>query len=196
MIIKGSSRAAPKRLAKHLLRGDTNERVEIIASDYTATQNLNEALLEMQALTAGTRGFKGLYHANIDPHGDYNMTEEQWFRAVDVLEEELGLQHQPRVVVKHQKNGREHLHVVWARTDIETMTLRSDSNTYMAHERASHRLEDEFGHEHVPGAHYKRDKTQERPVADFSHMEWQQMERSGLDPRERKAMLTGQYERS
>ena len=30
MIIKGASRAAPAKLAKHLERGDTNEHVEIL----------------------------------------------------------------------------------------------------------------------------------------------------------------------
>ena len=55
------------------------------------------------------------------------MTPEQWQRAVDVLDKELGLEGQPRAVVMHEKRGREHIHVVWARTDIDTMTLRSDS---------------------------------------------------------------------
>ncbi|WP_374142216.1 hypothetical protein [Sphingomonas sp.] len=45
------------------------------------------------------------------------------------------------------------MHVVWARTDLDTMTLRSDSQNYHAHERASLRLEQEFGHELVPGKH-------------------------------------------
>ena len=196
MIIKGASRAAPAKLAKHLERGDTNEHVEILEFEGVATQHLAEALSDMQLLASGTRGKKGLYHANIDPHADYPMTREQWDRAVEVLEQELGLQGQPRVTVMHRKNGREHLHVVWARTDLETMTLRSDSNNYLAHERASHQLEIEFGHEHVPGVHHKRDKSQERPVAAFDHAEWQQMERSQLDPRERKAEITGLYERA
>lgn len=196
MIIKGAARAAPAKLAKHLERGDTNEHVELLEFEGVATENLAEALADMQALASGTRGQKGLYHANIDPHADYPMTREQWDRAVAVLEQELGLEGQPRVTVMHRKNGREHLHVVWARTDLETMTLRSDSNNYLAHERASHQLEQEFGHEHVPGVHHKRDKSQERPVAAFDHAEWQQMERSQLDPRARKAEITALYEQS
>lgn len=43
MIIKGGSRAAPAQLARHLQRGDTNERVQIIQLQ-SPSLNLTEAL--------------------------------------------------------------------------------------------------------------------------------------------------------
>lgn len=196
MIIKGKSRAAPMRLAKHLERTDTNEHVEMLEFRDVPLENLEHALRHMQMLTAGTQGTKGLYHANIDPHADYPMTREQWERCADVLEQELGLDGQPRVIVMHKKEGREHIHVVWARTDLDTLTLRSDSFTYGKHERASARLEEEFGHEHVPGKWHKRDPGKELPMADYNHAEWQQSERSGLDAVERKQEITALYEQS
>ena len=196
MIIKGKSRTRPKGLAKHLERTDTNERVDLLQVDFSATGNLEEALCDMQAICLGTQGKNGLYHANIDPHSDYPMTREQWFRAADVLEQELGFEGQPRVVVLHKKEGREHIHVVWARTDLDTMTLRNDAFTYGKHERASARLEEEFGHEHVPGKWHKRDPEKELPMADYNHAEWQQSERSGLDAVERKQEITALYEQS
>ena len=196
MIIKGKSRARPRGLANHLERTDTNERVDLLQVDFSATGNLEEALIDMQAICLGTQGKNGLYHANIDPHSDYPMTQEQWFRAADVLEQELGFEGQPRVIVLHKKEGREHIHVVWARTDLDTMTLRPDSFTYGKHERASARLEEEFGHEHVPGKWHKRDPEKELPMADYNHAEWQQSERSGLDTVERKAEITALYEQS
>src|SRR5439155_6680181 len=121
-----------------------------------------------------------------------------WFRAVDTLETELGLSGQPRAVVLHEKNGREHVHVVWQRTDIDTMTLVSDSNNYYAHERASMALEKEFGHEHVPGKHAKRDreKQPEMPKAEATHAEWQQAERTGIDPGDLKEAITAFYRHS
>ncbi|MDX1556358.1 MAG: hypothetical protein R3212_10055, partial [Xanthomonadales bacterium] len=85
MIIKGGSRAAPGQLAYHLQRVDTNERVRILELDSPAP-NLKEAFRDWQTLSEGTRGEKGLYHANIDPHAQYDMTGEQWKRAADVLE--------------------------------------------------------------------------------------------------------------
>jgi outer membrane biosynthesis protein TonB len=191
MIIKGGSRAAPGQLAWHLQRRDTNERVDILELQSPAS-TLGEAFRDWQILSEGTRGFKGLYHANIDPAQDYTMTREQWQHAVDVLEKELKLEGQPRAVVMHEKFGREHIHVVWARTDIDEMVLRSDSQNYLAHERASQRLEMEFGHEPVPGKHAKRDREQqpEFPRAEANQAEWQQGERTGIDPAARKDQIT------
>lgn len=196
MIIKGKSRAAPSQLARHLGRADTNERIEVLQLDSAGSPA--EAFRDWQTYTLATKGKLGLYHANIDPDAKYEMTPQQWMRAVDILEEELGLQGQPRAVVMHEKNGREHIHVVWARADMDTLTLRSDSMNYQAHECASLRMEQEFGHEHVPGKHAKRDRENqpEFPSAEVSHDEWQQAERSGLGHKDRKAQVTGLYEAS
>lgn len=193
MIIKGGSRANPSQLARHLLRRDQNELIFLLQCDSSPTGNLREAFADMQLLTAGTRGTKGLYHAQISPDSRYTLSREQWERSADVLEEELGLKGQPRTLVFHQKKGRTHLHVVWARTDLESMTLRSDSRNYDAHERASQRLEIEFGHEPTPGRHAKRDPTKERPTAAFNHAAWQQFERTQIDPRDLKQSLTELY---
>jgi hypothetical protein len=72
------------------------------------------------------------------------------------------------------------------------MTLRSDSMNYPAHERASKALELEFGHELVPGKHAKRDreKQPEFPNAAVNHAEWQQAERTGINPADRKDQIT------
>ncbi len=195
MIIKGGSRAAPRGLARHLGREDTNERVQILELQSPA-RNTTEAFEDWQTLAEGTIGRFGLYHANIDPDAKYTMTDEQWFRAVDVLEEELRLTGQPRAIVMHEKNGRQHIHVVWQRTDVDTMTLRDDSWNFASHERASLRLEREFGHELVPGKHAKRDRENQpdMPDARLDHSEWQQAERGGLDHNTRKAQVTALYQ--
>lgn len=197
MIIKGGSRGGPKWLGRHLGRTDTNERVEVVELQSPHT-DLTETFRDWQALAGGTRGRKGLYHANIDPAVDYAMTPEQWRRSVEILERELGLEGQPRAVVLHRKKDREHLHVVWSRTDLETMRLKSDSKNYAAHERASLALEREFGHAHVPGKHAKRDRErqQEPPKADLTQADWQQAERTGLDPRAVKADIARLFHQS
>ena len=194
MIIKGKSRGSPVQLARHLLRTDTNETVKIVQLD-SPTGSLREALRDWQLIAAGTRGSLGLYHANISPEARYAMAPEQWQRAADVLEKELGFDGQPRAVVVHEKHGRQHIHVVWQRTHIDTMTLVPDSFNYVAHERASLALEQEFGHEHVPGKHAKRDreKQPEFPKAQISHAEWQQAERAGADPHAFKDAITAIY---
>ena len=195
MIIKGKSRGGPKQLATHLLRADTNERVEILELQSLAP-SLDKAFLDWQLIAEGTNGRRGLYHANIDPDARYTMTAGQWLRAVNVLERELGLDGQPRAVILHEKKDRQHLHVVWQRTDIDSMTLVSDSQNYHAHERASLALEKEFGHAQVPGKHAKRDTDQPAPKSDLTHAEWQQAERSGIDPRAFKDQVTALYQAS
>lgn len=196
MIIKGNSRGGASQLARHLLRTDTNERVKIIEMQ-SPLDDLGDTLRDWQFISTGTKGTKGLYHANISPD-NYAMTLKQWLRCVEVLEKELGLTGQPRTIIMHMKHGREHIHVVWQRTDIDTMTLRSDSQNYQAHERAGMTLEEEFGHEMVPGKHAKRDREQqpEFPRAKYDMAEAQQFERNNIDPEQFKITLTEIYRQS
>ena len=83
MIIKGKSRAGPSQLAHHLGRADTNERVEILQLDSAGTPE--QAFRDWQTYTLATKGKLGLYHANIDPDTKYEMTPEQWTRAVGAM---------------------------------------------------------------------------------------------------------------
>ena len=55
---------------------------------------------------------------------------DHWQRAVDRLEEKLGLTGQPRAVVMHEKLGREHIHVVWGRVRADTLVAVADSHNY------------------------------------------------------------------
>ncbi len=194
MIIKGGARAKPADLAAHLQRTDTNERVLVLEVAW-GSQDLRQAFTDWQDLVAVTaKGQHGLYHANIDPHEDYQMSGEQWAYAIQKLESELGLEGQPRAVVMHVKHGREHVHVVWSRTDLDTQTLRSDSNNYEAHERSARHLEQTFGHEIVPGPHTGRDKSLARDS--ISHAEWQQAERTGISVAERRGAMRDAWEQS
>ena len=211
MIAKGASRNNPRQLAVYLMRVeryDTGEPVELLELQSGWANSLDpdtarpriasrliEAFRDWQLLTEGTKqGRDGLYHAEISPEARYaaTMTPEEWKRAADILGEELGLQDQPRAVVLHGgTDGRKHLHVVWALTDIEVMKLVSDSYNFVAHEKASHRMEMEFGQEFVPGKHAKRDREQqpEFPRQDFDYAESQMAERSPLTVGERKEQI-------
>ncbi|EGO93172.1 relaxase/mobilization nuclease domain-containing protein, partial [Acidiphilium sp. PM] len=189
MIIKGGTRAGGADLGVHLSRTDTNERVLLLELRGVAGMNLDQALREMEAFGAGTRCKSPLYHANIDPRADERLTPEQWGRAVDALEAKLGFTGQPRALVQHVKEGREHVHVVWSRIDLERNRAIPDSHNYRKHEEVARALEREFGHERVQGAHVERDG-KERPARTPSHAEMQQAERSGLDPKAIKAEIT------
>lgn len=208
MIVKGAARAGPTQLGNYLMRvyasADKNEYTELLELQSpwatletpgreSAAAQLVQTFREWQILAEGTKqGRDGMYHAQISPAAAYAMTTEQWIRAADILGEELGLKDQQRAVVLHGGDDRPHLHVVWARTDIDTMKLHSDSYNYLAHEEASKRMELEFGHEFVPGKHAKRDrdKQPEFPRAEMTQDECQQAERTGIDPARRKEQIT------
>lgn len=208
MIVKGAARAGPTQLGNYLMRlyasADKSEYTELLelqspwATPETPGRDRAAAQLvrtfgDWQTIAEGTKqGRDGLYHAQISPAAAYAMTTEQWIRAADILGEELGLKDQQRVVVLHGGKDRPHIHVVWARTDIDTMKLCSDSHNYLAHEQASKRMELEFGQEFVPGKHAKRDRNKqpEFPRAEMTLDECQQAERTGMDPALRKEQIT------
>ncbi len=189
MIIKGKSVGGGDRLATHLTRADTNERVLVKELRGVAAEDLRGALLEIEAVSAGTRTTKPFYHASINTEAHERLTDEQRAHAIDTLEEKLGLTGQPRVVVIHEKKGREHCHIVWSRIDLDRMAAISDSHNYRKHEEVARALELEFGHERVQGAHVGRDGA-ERPKRTPSHAEMLQAERTGISLDEVRAKIT------
>jgi hypothetical protein len=179
MIIKGSSRSGPSALAAHLGNTTTNERVTLLETRGTVSQDMRGALIEMDAYALGTRCEKPLYHANIDPQPPHRLTPEQRMAVIDALEEKLGLVGHQRIVVMHEKHGREHLHVVWTRIDLDHMRSVSDSHNYRKHEEVARDLERRFGHDRVQGAHAERDGV-DRPDRTPSRAELRQEERTGI----------------
>src|SRR6185437_15994206 len=96
---------------------------------------------------------------------------------------------QARLVIVHEKEGREHCHIVWSRIDLDRMTAISDSHNYRKHEEVARALEREFGHQRVQGAHLEREG-KERPERTPSHAEMLQAERTGLSAREVQNKVT------
>lgn len=189
MIIKGTSVAGAGRLEVHLTRVDENERVEIREFRGVASENLHDALHDMEAFAAGTRAEKPFYHASINTLASERLTEEQRAHGIETLERKLGLTGQPRIVVVHEKKDREHTHIVWSRIDLEHMRAISDSHNFAKHEEIARQLEREFGHARVQGAHAERDGTP-RPKRTPSHAEMLQAERTGLTPQQVTEQVT------
>ncbi len=211
MIAKGGARADPSQLGPYLMRTgryDTGEKARLLElrSPWAASRDgdreksaalLIEAFSDWQTWCEGTKqGEHGLYHAQISPALKYakTMTDEQWLRCADILEEELGFQGQDRAVAWQEgKDGRHHLHIAWARTDTETMKVITDSKNYLKHERASNRMEKEFGHEFVAGKHAKRDRVKQKefPRADSTYADHMHAARTKMSLEERRAQITG-----
>jgi hypothetical protein len=195
MIIKGKSRAGPQQLATHLGNAEKNERVSLVETRGTIAQDLRGALVEMDALAAGTRCQRSLYHAAISPEPPHVLTPEQRAEAIDALETKLGLDGHARVVVMHEKLGRQHIHVVWSRIDLEKMRSVSDSHNFRKHEEVARDLERRFGHDRVQGAHHERDGV-ERPDRTPSRAELQQQERTGITGKRVKEEVTAAFRAS
>ena len=194
MVIKGGSRSGAGDLAAHLLRTDTNERAEVIDLKGVAAHRLPEALREMEAVALGTRCRKALYHASINTGPGEELTLEQKAAAVARLELALGLEGHARAVVEHRKEGRDHLHVVWSRIDVDTMRTTHDGHNYRKHEAVSRELEREFSHNRVQGAHIERDgpagERQPRPPRTSSPGDVQQATRTKRELGDVKAEIT------
>ncbi|KAB2837267.1 MAG: relaxase/mobilization nuclease domain-containing protein [Caedimonadaceae bacterium] len=153
MIVKGKSRNNAGQAGSYLLTLDENERVELIETRGTVAQDVKGACLEMEALAAGSDAEKPFYHASINPAKGEHLTPEQWEKAVEILEEKLGLEDHQRIVVEHEKDGRAHRHILWNRVDPETLTAKRMSWNYVQHEKTARELEKTFGLDRVQGVH-------------------------------------------
>ncbi len=192
MIIKGGSRKSGAFFAKHLMKAEDNERVEITEMRGLYADNLTEAFREMRLVAAGTRAENFFYHASINPREDEHLTPEQWDIAVDRLEQKLSLDGHARFQVEHTKENRTHRHIVWSRIDPDTMTATSDSNNYLAHDKTRQELEQEFDHEPTPPT----PQPSQRRSREFSDWENFRAQETGIDPKEVKAEITQLWQRS
>ncbi|MGB0515107.1 MAG: relaxase/mobilization nuclease domain-containing protein, partial [Wenzhouxiangellaceae bacterium] len=74
---------------------------------------------ELQADTR-TKCEKYLFSLSINPDQEQGrLTRAQYADYIDRTEKALGLSGQPRAVIYHVKDGREHCHVVWSRIDTD-----------------------------------------------------------------------------
>ena len=177
MIIKGRARCRARQLAQHLLRADQNESIRVYECRGTLAADVDGALMELEARGKNGRSTSPLYHASISPEASRPLTEVQVRQAVDLLEEKLGLHGQPRVVVLHRKNHRDHVHVVWSRINADTGNAAAASWNYRIHEHVARELERRFGHPSVRGSQTRPPVSKLRPAQDY---ERRQEERTGI----------------
>lgn len=119
MIPFGSQRGLGQDLATHLLNEHDNEFMEIAELRGAMGQDLHGAFAEweLQAKTL-TKCSNYLYSLSVNPdHRQGEFTRDAYFDYIDRAEKNLGLEAQPRAVIFHIKDGREHCHVVWSRID-------------------------------------------------------------------------------
>jgi hypothetical protein len=196
MIINGGSRCNARFFAKHLTDGETNERVTLCDIRNLASQNVADALHEMEVVALGTFCKNFFYHANINPLDTEQLTPGQWEQAVDTLEKNLGLIDHARFVVEHHKKSRTHRHVIWSRINVLRMRAVKMTDDYAKHQATARHLEQEFGLE--PGESVlgpdkvKGSRPKRRPKA------WETFrgQKTGIDPAVMTEQITALYHAS
>lgn len=165
MILKGRSRGQGSQLARYLFAAK-NDVVKVLdirgtcASELTKT-GLTDALKEFDEYGKLTKGEKTIFHLAIAPSDFDRMDAAKWQYAVVKAEEALGLTGQPRAVVMHEFDGKEHLHVVWSRVDLETEKLKGDSFTNLKLCNAARDIELDLGLQQLPDMHRGHNKARE-----------------------------------
>lgn len=197
MIPFGSQRAGGQDLATHLLNAQDNERLELAQVRGAVARDLHGAFAEWEAQAHTlTRCRKYLYSLSVNPDARQGgLTREQYLDYIDRVEQGLGLTDQPRAVIFHEKNGREHCHVVWSRIDAENeraVQISYDREKLMAVTR-------DFARDHgltLPDGYY-RDKDAEREKnRQLSLYEKHQQDTTGLTKEERIAQVSDAWRRS
>lgn len=121
MIIIASQRGGAAKLAAHLLNDWDNDHVELYEVSGFISETLDGALKEARAQAMGTRCNQYLFSVSLNPPETKKVGTDVFEQAISRIEERMGLQDQPRVIVFHEKEGRRHAHCVWSRIDTQEM---------------------------------------------------------------------------
>lgn len=192
MIIKAVRRGNGGRLAAYLLRehkGDRDSAHLLDLRGFTNEQNLDVALRSVELEAEHTRCQKPLYHASLRPDQGERLTEEQWQQCIEKLEHRLGLEGQPRAVVRHQHKDKEHRHVVWSLIERERdkaihLTFDRERCTEVARE-----FEREHGLRELAPAH-------KRTREPLTRADYERARRRGQDPEHPRAAIRSAWEHS
>lgn len=154
MIVKGRSRSSGTQLAGYLI-SDKNDAVKVLDIRGTVASSLNpiglrDALNEMDAVAGLVRGDKSIFHVALNPNDLDRMTHQDWQSLITKTEKALGFEGQPRVVVQHTKDGKDHLHIAWSRVDTEKGKLIPDSFCNLKMVQAAREFELENGKIRTP----------------------------------------------
>ena len=146
MIIPGKNRGDGRQLADYLLNDPKNDSAVLLESRGFEPGSLEDQLVgSEEAALANTRARSPFYFAAFRPDADETLTREQAMWGIERLEQKLGLEGQPRVIVAHVFHGQEHLHVVWDRYDRETGKMRETKFDARARLEVAAEMEERFG---------------------------------------------------
>jgi hypothetical protein len=192
MILKAKERGDGAQLAQYLLTVGENDHVELHEVRGFISDDLAGAFQEADAVALGTRCQKHLFSMSFNPPADGHPTIEDFEQAIDRVERKLGLEGQPRAIVFHEKDGRRHAHAVWSRIDSDRMRA---INLPFYKERLRE-VSRELFLEHEWNMPRGLEDRRLRDPSNFTHEQWQQARRAGLDAKELKAVFRKAWESS
>jgi len=185
MILKGNQRGGGQQMALHLLNVDHNEHVTIHEVKGFVSSDVQGALNEAYALSKGTKCRQFMYSLSLNPPQDAYVSIETFETTLDRVENKLGLENQPRVVIFHEKEGRRHAHCVWSRIDTDEMKAINISHPKLKLKTVAKQLYLENNWDMPKGF---IDKSQKDPL-NYTRQEWQQALRTNQNPKVIKAAL-------
>ena len=189
MILVGNQRGGAYDLARHLMK-EENERVTVHEIRGFVSRTLEGAFQESYAISRATKCKQHLYSLSLNPPQGAEAEEADYVNAANAVEEQLGLQGQPRAIVFHEKIGqdgilRRHAHAVWCRIDRKEMKAINMSFDRDQLRTVARGLFIEHGWQMPLGFV----KTEWRDPRNFTLAEWQQAKRAGKDAKRLKAMF-------
>ena len=184
MILEGNARGGARNLAQHLLK-EENDHVTVHEVRGFMSDELEPALDEIYAVSRGTKAKKYMFSLSLNPPPQAKVSTEDFEKAIQSTEKELGFENQPRAIVFHEKNARRHCHVVWSRIDSAEMKAIPVPYYKRRLMDVSRDLYVQHGWQMPKGMM----QSSERNPTNFTLKEWQQAKRSGKDPRETKTVF-------
>lgn len=192
MIIKGTQRGSPAQLAKHLLKIEDNEHIEIHEIKGFSTENLFKAFQEVEVLSSGTQCKQFLFSVSLNPPQNETAPIEYFEDAIKQIEKKMSLVDQPRAVVFHEKEGRRHAHCVWSRIDVEEMKAVNLPHYKQKLNDISKQLFLKYDWE-LPKGYINK---QYSDPHNFTLQEWQQAKRAREDVKVLRALFKQAWDRS
>ena len=189
MIPFASQRGEGQDLATHLMNEHDNEQMDIVDLRGSCADDLHGAFAEWEAQAHNlTRCKNYLYSLSVNPDPAQGpLTEGQYLEYLQLVEQKLGLHNQPRAVVRHIKDGREHFHAVYSRIDAnagKAVHLAFDKDKLMMVTR-------EFARKHgleLPDGYFKGKDEKSRDQ--LSLYEKSQQDKTGLTKEQRIEKVT------
>lgn len=194
MILKGNQRTGAADLATHLSNEYDNTRVELAEIRGTVADDLHGALADFAAMAKPTKCQQPLYSLAINPAEP--LSRAQYMAAIDHIEGKLALTGQPRAVVFHEKNGREHCHVVWSRIDASRLRAVPMSHDRMKLRTCARELAHAYGLPLPLGLAEDRGDARFEKTRDVTFAEKAMAEASGITPEQRRSAITGLFRAS